>query len=246
MHCTLTVSLQKAVAFAAVTLCALAAAGPASAAALEDKYAALGGSAGVLGAPTSRVYGTLDGQARYQRYEWGAIYSHSVEGTYEIHGGIYAKWAAMGAERSPLGYPKSDELDAGDGRGRFSYFQAGVIAWTPQTGANAVYGGIGAKWLAAGGILGFGYPVTDELPTPDGRGRYNHFENGKSIYWTPQTGAHIIYGGIRGLWASMGWERSWLGYPVSDEMDVSGGGRINYFERGVIFWSPQSGARASR
>lgn len=192
MKSPLSLSLSKSVLCAAMALCAVAAATPASAAALEDKYAALGGSAGLLGAPTSLVYRTADGQARYQRYEHGAIYSHATEGTYEIHGAIYQKWAEMGRERSPLGYPKSDELDAGDGRGRFSYFQAGVIAWTPQTGANAVYGAIGSKWLSAGGILGFGYPVTDELPTPDGRGRYNHFENGKSIYWTPQTGAHVI------------------------------------------------------
>ena len=61
-----------------------------------------------------------------------------------------------------------------------------------------------------------GFPVTDELGTPDGRGRFNHFEGG-SIYWTPQTHAHEVHGAIRDKWASMGWERSRLGYPIGDE-----------------------------
>ena len=40
------------------------------------------------------------------------------------------------------------------------------------------------------------YPVTDETGTPDGVGRFNHFEGG-SIYWTPGTGAKEVHGAIR-------------------------------------------------
>jgi uncharacterized protein with LGFP repeats len=47
-------------------------------------------------------------------------------------------------------------------------------------------------------------------------GRFNHFQAG-SIYWTPDTGAHPVRGSILSLWASMGWEGSCLGYPISDE-----------------------------
>jgi hypothetical protein len=61
-------------------------------------------------------------------------------------------------------------------------------------------------------------------------------------YWTPQTGAHEVHGAIRDLWASMGWEQSWLGYPISDEQDAPGGGRISYFQGGSISWTPQGGA----
>ena len=46
-----------------------------------------------------------------------------------------------------------------------------------------------------------GYPLTDETATPDGVGRYNHFQGG-SIYWTPATGAHEVHGAIRGQWAT--------------------------------------------
>jgi hypothetical protein len=87
-----------------------------------------------------------------------------------------------------------------------------------------------------------GYPVTDETMTPDGIGRYNHFQNG-SIYWTPLTGAHEVHGLIRGRWASLGWERSALGYPVSDETDeVDGSGRFSLFEHGSIHWNRNSNA----
>lgn len=76
-----------------------------------------------------------------------------------------------------------------------------------------VGGAIGGKYHALGGAGGFlGKPITDETGTPDGVGRYNHFEGG-SIYWTPKTGAFSVHGSIRDRWASMGWERSYLGYP---------------------------------
>lgn len=38
-----------------------------------------------------------------------------------------------------------------------------------------------------------GQPKTIEQVCPDGVGRYRHYE-AASIYWHPQTGAHLIYG----------------------------------------------------
>src|SRR5215470_8902497 len=100
----------------------------------------------------------------------------------------------------------------------------------------AVCGAIRDKYLALGGPGGFlGVPVTDELPTPDGVGRFNHFRSAGStiadgsIYWTPGGGAWSIHGAIRVKWASMGWERN-LGYPVTDETGTPDGvGRFNHF-----------------
>src|SRR5262249_6284880 len=41
----------------------------------------------------------------------------------------------------------------------------------------------------------------------------------------------------RSLAASMGWERSALGYPVSDELEILGGrGRVSFFQNGAIYW----------
>ena len=101
---------------------------------------------------------------------------------------------------------------------------------------GAMYG----KWKALGGNW---IPNTDEIPTPDGIGRFNHFsEDTASIYWTAQTGACAIYGDIRKRWSELGWERGYLGYPTSDEGDVDEGGRANSFQSGWIYWWPYMGA----
>ena len=158
------------------------------------------------------------------------------------------KYAELGGPAGFLGAPYdagagSDEATTFDGRGRFRDFEQGTLIWTPETGAHEVHGAIRLKWASLSGEGGFlGYPLTDELGTPDGRGRYNHFQGG-SIYWTPETDAHEVHGAIRERWAQMRWERSALGYPVSDEMTPpSGHGRISRFEHGMIHWTPEGGA----
>ncbi|MCZ4557870.1 hypothetical protein O4215_20100 [Rhodococcus maanshanensis] len=67
---------------------------------------------------------------------------------------------------------------------------------------------------------------------------------GATIYWSPLTGAHPVGGAIRDKWAQTGWEGGALGYPTEDELWVGPGGtgRMNRFERGVIYWSPTTGA----
>jgi uncharacterized protein with LGFP repeats len=162
-----------------------------------------------------------------------------------VYGEIAKLWRQMGAERSRHGYPRSDELPTPDGRGRYNDFQNGGIYYLRAIGARSVHGSIYATWgryRYEAGHLGF--PVTNELPTPDGRGRYNHFERG-SIYWTPTTGAREIRGSIKARWAALGWERSYLGYPTSDEFAITGGRRSN-FERGYITWNAATGQVVDR
>jgi uncharacterized protein with LGFP repeats len=136
----------------------------------------------------------------------------------------------------------SAEMATSDGRGRFRDFQNGSVYWTPQTGAHEVHGDIRVKWAQLGNLLG--YPTTDEMGCPDGVGRFNHFERG-SIYWTPSTGAHEVHGAIRDFWASRGWERSTLHYPVSDEGGPSNN-RSSRFEGGIITWTPSGGPRLAQ
>ena len=95
----------------------------------------------------------------------------------------------------------------------------GVIVPVSSAGAYEVHGAIRDKYLALGAEASIlGYPRTDESGTPDGVGRYNHFQGG-SIYWTPGTSAHEVHGLIRDLWSSLGWETNpQLGYPISDEL----------------------------
>jgi len=88
-----------------------------------------------------------------------------------------------------------------------------------SAGAYEVHGDIREKYLALGAEASIlGYPRTDETGTPDGVGRFNHFQGG-SIYWTPGTFAHEVHGLIRDRWSTLGWERNpQLGYPISDEL----------------------------
>lgn len=111
--------------------------------------------------------------------------------------------------------------------------------------AHQVGGRIRNKW----GDLGWegaalGYPITDELKTPDGKGRFNHFQGG-SIYWSPETDAHQVWGGIRDKWAQQGWETGELGYPTTDELlTPEKTGRYNHFQGGSIYWSQASGGHS--
>jgi uncharacterized protein with LGFP repeats len=115
-----------------------------------------------------------------------------------------------------------------------------------------VWGLIGEHWLRLGRER-FGYPITDELPTGDRRGLYNHFRAlhlpnhpESSIFWSRTSGAHAVYGAIRDRWAILGWERSRLGFPKSDEYAVRVQGsdyQRSDFEKGYILWSARTGAR---
>jgi uncharacterized protein with LGFP repeats len=81
-----------------------------------------------------------------------------------------------------------------------------------------------------------------EMDLGDGRGRARDYQNG-SIYWTPQTAAHEVHGAIRDLWGKMGFERSQLHYPVTDETGMPGG-RVSRFEGGRIEWTQAGGSKS--
>ncbi|MDY7232691.1 N-acetylmuramoyl-L-alanine amidase [Hyalangium rubrum] len=159
-----------------------------------------------------------------------------------LMGDIKAKYDAVNGPVL-LGRCQAGELSTPDGVGRYNHFERGSIYWTPTLGAHVVVGQIRIKWEQLGwerSVLG--YPLTDELTTPDGRGRYNHFQNG-SIYWTQELGAWEVHGNIRAKWEQLGWERSVLGYPLTDETTTPDGvGRFNHFQNGSIYWTPTTGA----
>jgi len=262
-----------------------------AAAMIAEKYRQLGGTSGVLGNTAGAVSACPDGVGWFRHFQHGSIYWHPHTGAHEVHGVIRERWAALGWERSPLGYPTTDELIGKDpaGSGRVSHFQRGSLYWhspalrlpVELAGAAAtasaeiatrargrdpvnvsalsaanirgdrrpavdmrpevigpsaparqtvfdVLGAIRGRYLALGAEASvLGYPISDETPTADNIGRYNHFQAG-SIFWTPGTGAHEVHGLIREMWAQSGWERNaTLGYPITDELvpDRRVGGR---------------------
>jgi hypothetical protein len=165
------------------------------------------------------------------------------------------KWQDLGGSGSYLGNPTQPEYVNPDKVGRRRAFQGGSIYWTQSTGPHVVKGAIFDRWGQLGWEAGvLGYPFTDEQPTPDGQGRYNHFRRGSgenSIYWTAALGAHDVRGAIRDHWRLLGWERGVMGYPISGETGTPDGvGRYNHFskngrtEDGSIYWTYYKGAWA--
>ncbi|MER6843810.1 LGFP repeat-containing protein [Streptomyces platensis] len=104
---------------------------------------------------------------------------------------------------------------------------------------HQVGGDILAKYHQIGGQGSpLGCPTSDELTTPNGRGKFNTFVGG-AIYWTPETGAHPTWGAIRDKWGALGWEEGKLGFPVNDELtNPDGNGKRQQFEGGTVYWHP--------
>ncbi|WP_150209397.1 FG-GAP-like repeat-containing protein [Streptomyces venezuelae] len=217
---------------------------------LLAKFKAAGGLAS-FGKPTGPVgVAADDGRFMHFRmngytYDNASIYWHRNTGAWIVMNGNREKWISLGAETGFLGYPTSDEIRNSDGVGVVSTFRGsggdGAIYWSEQTGSWSIHGTIYKRYLAAGGPGGWlGYPTTDEVGNPDGVGRYNHFrQRGQtsdtaSIYWTSTTRkALAVWGGIRNKWVSLGAEKSFLGYPKSEEYEVYGGPRTD-FDGGYI------------
>ncbi|MEV6971332.1 hypothetical protein AB0M47_40170 [Hamadaea sp. NPDC051192] len=129
----------------------------------------------------------------------------------------------------PLSYP----YDAGAGRAQDFH----LIAENTMTTAygsvgmaiHEVHGGVLDKYVSLNGPAGFlGFPTSDTSPTTDGVGRWNSFQNGGYIYWSPDFGAHATWGPIREKWTSLNWENGFMGYPVSDVQALAPG-EVAYF-----------------
>ncbi|WP_138758606.1 PQQ-dependent sugar dehydrogenase [Modestobacter altitudinis] len=195
-----------------------------------------------LGAPLTDERTTPDGVGRYNEFAalGASVYWTPATGAHAVYGDIRTRWGALGWERGVHGYPRSSEQATPNGRGRYNDFQNGGIYWLPGVGAHSVVGAIYDAWARAGWEGGrLGFPTSDETVTPGGAGRFNHFERG-SVYWTPTTGAHVVEGDILLRWATLGWERSYLGFPTSDEYGVPGGRRTD-FQGGSITWDAATG-----
>lgn len=210
------------------------------------KFLANGGIA-TLGYPTTDITAASDTVGRFVHLrrdgsgsDTGSIYWHPNTGAWTVVNGIREKWMAMGAEKGVMGYPTSDESLTFDRTGWSATFFgggfAGAIYWTSEFGSWSVRGDIYKKYIELGGPSGpLGYPTSDETNVADNIGRYNNFRHLKetadtaSIYWTTTTGkAWSVRGAIRQKWVSLGADKSWLGYPQSDEYDVYGGPREDF------------------
>jgi hypothetical protein len=205
-------------------------------------WSSVGGASSWLGACRNDEH-AVPGAIR-QDFDGGSVYWTPTTGPTSVRGEIRRLYDRSGATTSRLGVPTTVERDTPRRSGAFNHFQHGSIYWSPATGAQMVLGSIRSTWAALGWENGsLGFPRTGETPTTSKPGAFNHFEGG-SVFWSPTTGAHGVWGAIRDRWAAMGWENSPLGFPTTSEgRTPHRAGAFTHFQHGSVYWSPTTGAQ---
>jgi len=214
---------------------------------IKEKYDSIGGPKSFLLLPKSNELTNPDGVGKRSEFANGFIYWHPKTGAHTVSLPVSVVWARHGWEKGFLGYPTTSDIPQGNAWYKQD-FQGGHVYThntLPATQAS-IQGRIYDKWQSMGAQNSeLGYPISDELTTPDGVGRYNVFEGGM-IYWTPTTGAHSISGGILASWATQGYEKSAYGYPIGDMSINDQEVQEQHFQGGVlyadpsVFWQPFS------
>ncbi|MBG6217907.1 uncharacterized protein with LGFP repeats [Arthrobacter sp. CAN_A6] len=211
-------------------------------------YGVYGGYAGIGYPSTAEVCGKANNGCVQEfgglRIVWSA--SSGAHGVW-APGAIGGAYARTGAEAGWLGYPTSRETCGLRSSGCQQTYQRGVISWSPATGAQIVRGGMRDAWAARGahdGVLG--YPLENEVCGQRDGGCLQKFQGG-SVYWSPATGGQSVNGDIKGRYEGMGAHNGYLGYPLTAEVcGQRNGGCYQWFQGGLIFWSPATGSQPVR
>jgi uncharacterized protein with LGFP repeats len=206
-------------------------------------WTAAGAEAGSLGYPLTSEAPTADSAGSVQQFEHGSVYWTATTGAQAVSGPIETFWKASGAETGFLGYPTTSVTTGADGTGQYARFQHGSVYTSPATGIHTMTGAIGALYESAGAEHSWlGYPTSDVVTAADGTGQYATYQGG-TIYWSPSTGLHSLYGTILSLYTAVGAEQSFLGYPTQSVLPTADTiGRYAQFQGGSMYWSPVTNA----
>nr|MBA3281144.1 twin-arginine translocation signal domain-containing protein [Acidimicrobiia bacterium] len=211
---------------------------------ISEKYAALGGTSSVLGAPTGEEEAIGDGRGRRRRYQNGNIYWTSATGAREVHGSIFREYDRQNGVVGVMRYPTSDTRTSGDGRTRYSNFEGGrIYSFVSNAATVAIPNPFFYKHESLRGVSGYlGYPVENVRRSGDGLSTYVNFEDGR-IY--SYGGVVVeIHGSVFDFHESIGGVRSALRYPASDLFPVGDGrGKTQWFQGGILWYTPTTGAR---
>ncbi len=216
-------------------------------AALYAKYQSLGGQGGSLGTVQSPYLCGLANGGCFQVFQKGTIYWTPGTGAWSVSGAIQEKWGALGREWGTLGYPLSDANCGLAAGGCYQLFERGTMYWTPTTGASAVHGTVGSKWLSTGAENGaLGYPVGDQGCGLRDGGCYQPFQRGL-VHWTAGTGARIVTGEMSTKWGALGRENGALGYPTTDRAcGLIDSGCYQIFQYGTVYTAPAAGTYVAK
>ena len=217
--------------------------------AIGDAVYRLYGGYAVTGYPTSAEICTLKNQGCFQDFGKLKLMWSAASGAFGIWapGAIGGLYNGSSAEQGWLGFPLSKETCGLKAGGCYQLYQGGTIMWSPAVGAHTVHGDIRRDWANHGyenGVLG--YPVSEEICESTKPGCRQEYQGGTS-YWSPSTGAKTVIGGIRSRYVEQGGAGGYLGYPLDNEVcGQPGGGCYQWFQGGLIFWSPATGAQPVR
>ena len=156
---------------------------------------------------------------------------------------ITQAWDAGGGPTGPLGAKDGGVYPAGVGFGQ--NFAGGKIFFTPDTGAHAMAGAILDEYLALGGPADgdLGFPTIDEGDgkAPGSRNTTFSAADRPVIFWTPDTGAHVVRGAVNAAWDKLGGSAGVLGVPTDDEK-FDGDTVSQTFTGGQITWNRKTKA----
>ncbi|MFC4376648.1 alpha/beta hydrolase-fold protein [Nocardia halotolerans] len=134
-----------------------------------EEWGKQGFEGGPAGYPVAAEARTPSRDGAVQSFEHATMFYSPTTGAHRVEGFILDRYAQLGFENSPLGFPVSSEAPLKD-LGRFSRFEGGAIYWSPLSGAWSVRNGpLADAWGAQGFENGrLGYPVSDEFAVPGG------------------------------------------------------------------------------
>lgn len=152
---------------------------------------------------------------------------------------ITRAYDASGGVTGTLGPSDGGVYPIGVGFGQ--NFAGGKIFFTPDTGAHIMGGAILQKYESLGGPADgdLGFPTIDEGPgriSPDSRNTTFSAADKPVIFWTPDTGAHVVRGAINAAWDKLGGSAGPLGVPTEDEV-FTGDVVSQKFTGGELSWN---------
>ena len=201
---------------------------------------------GPLGYPTTDENCGLVGGGCWQGFENGTVHWSHPTGARALLGAIKDKWGATGWETGPLGYPVDDMWCGLTRGGCIQNFERGTVYWSATAGARTVTPGPGRDRWAAQGYEGgpLGYPTGDPRCGLAADSCAQDFQGG-TIAWSASTGARKVEGAILARWSTGGREAGALGLPTAEMWcGLAQGGCVQLFQRGALYWSGATGARA--
>lgn len=188
-------------------------------------------------------YTACPGNAFYSRLgsiRSGAKSMQSDVGGYPVKGAIGTYYRSHSAQ---TGEARSLEGKLSNPNGAYQRFAKGTVYWSSKTGAHLNKGGIRNGYKRAGYTKGFlGYPSSDEKTFKYRKSAYyQNYENGM-ITWSSATKGQPMRGEMLKKWKSLGWERSKLGLPKTDQFSSAGKIRQN-FEHGYMTYTKSQGVK---